>query len=287
MLQAFIIVAREGLESFLIVAIIMAYLKKTGRPQLVPVAYAGIVAAVLASIGTGLLFADIANQSLWEGILAVVATVMVGSLVIHMWKIGPKMKSQMELRLAAISQKPASKSAIVGIFLFSFLLLAREGMETALMLFQVKNQPFIIGGLLGLAAAAGIAVLWTKFSHLVNLKRFFQVTGAFLLVFMVQTLVYAFHELCEAGVFAQSDRWHELTEPYSPDGMYGKWFSFITVLIMGGWLVTAAVIDYNKRKKTKSKGSHHKVFVPGPVHAMAVSSGRDSSHRSAETPSLN
>ena len=35
MLQAFVITLREGLEAFLIVAISLAYLRKTGRPGLV------------------------------------------------------------------------------------------------------------------------------------------------------------------------------------------------------------------------------------------------------------
>jgi len=36
MLQAFVITLREGLEAFLIVAISLAYLKKSGRRSLIP-----------------------------------------------------------------------------------------------------------------------------------------------------------------------------------------------------------------------------------------------------------
>ena len=36
MLQAFVITLREGLEAFLIVAISLAYLRKSGRGELVP-----------------------------------------------------------------------------------------------------------------------------------------------------------------------------------------------------------------------------------------------------------
>ena len=49
MLQALIIVFREGFESFLTVAIIFAYLKKTGRDWLRPAVWWGIAASVGAS----------------------------------------------------------------------------------------------------------------------------------------------------------------------------------------------------------------------------------------------
>ena len=67
MLQAFVITLREGLEAFLIVAISLAYLKKTGRRELLPAVHWGIVASVILSIGAGLLLARARNQSLWEG----------------------------------------------------------------------------------------------------------------------------------------------------------------------------------------------------------------------------
>ena len=76
MLQAFIIMSREGLESFMIVAIILSYLRKTGRPRLVPVVYAGIVTAVLLSMGLGVVLMSVANISLWEGILGLTAVVL-------------------------------------------------------------------------------------------------------------------------------------------------------------------------------------------------------------------
>ena len=41
MFQAFVITLREGLEAFLIVAISLAYLKKTGRSSLIPAVHWG------------------------------------------------------------------------------------------------------------------------------------------------------------------------------------------------------------------------------------------------------
>ena len=90
MLQAFIVVFREGFESFLIVGIILAYLRRIGQHRLVPAMYWGIAASILASAGLGYMLYRGVNESLWEGVFGVVTIVLVGSLVIHMWKAGPR-----------------------------------------------------------------------------------------------------------------------------------------------------------------------------------------------------
>src|SRR3954454_12477468 len=103
MLQAFVITLREGLEAFLIVAISLAYLRKTGRGALVPAVHWGIAASIALSIGAGVLLAQAANQALWEGVLALVAAVLVGSLIVHMWRVGRHLKRDIEGRLEASS----------------------------------------------------------------------------------------------------------------------------------------------------------------------------------------
>ena len=151
MLQAFVVTLREGLEAFLIVAISLAYLKKTGRSALVPAVRWGIVASVLLSIGAGLLLAKAANQSLWEGVLALVAAVLVATLTVHMWRAGRYMKRDIEGRLEASSTR-AGGAAFFGVFMFTLLMITREGMETALLmnalLFTVQS-PQIVSGAIG------------------------------------------------------------------------------------------------------------------------------------------
>src|ERR671928_655013 len=100
MLPALIIVFREGFEAFLTVAIILAFLRKTGRDWLRPAVYAGIVASIVASFGLGWWLMRISDkQSLIEGILGVVAAVLVASFVVHVWRVAPRMKGDMERRL--------------------------------------------------------------------------------------------------------------------------------------------------------------------------------------------
>src|SRR5215471_244154 len=141
MLQAFVITLREGLEAFLIVAISLAYLKKTGRRELTPAVHWGIAASILLSVGAGLLLAKARNQSLWEGILGIVAAFLVASLTVHMWRAGRYMKKEIEGKLAVSSER-AGAGALWGVFAFTLLMITREGMETAMLmnalLFQVR-----------------------------------------------------------------------------------------------------------------------------------------------------
>jgi high-affinity iron transporter len=274
MLNSFIIVMREGFESFLLVAVILAYLRKSGQTWLTSSVFVAIALALAASAGlayvlnTGVDDATVqamfgsfiggyisqffANEALREAVLGAIAVVMVGTLVIHMWRHGPKVQQRMRERLDAVSSKGSRVAAVAGVFLFTFLMVTREGMETALMLMQVKDPNLISGALLGLLAAIAFAFGWAKFGHLINLRRFFQVTGIFLLLFMVQVSIYSFHEFSEAGLLPNSDYLHEATEKFSPDGLYGKWFSPIMIGICALWLLGAWLIDRRKSRQTTS-----------------------------------
>jgi len=243
MIPALIIVFREGFEAFLSVAIIFAFLRKTGRDWLRPAVYAGIVASVIASFGLGWWLMRV-NQSFWEGVLGLVAAVLVASFVVHVWRTAPKMKGDMERRLDAYSSPASRLMAVAGVFFFTMLMVTREGMETALMLIQVRNSRFILGSLLGIAAAAAMSWAWAHYGHRIDVKRFFQVTGLFLLLFTIQILFYSIHEFSEAEMLGKwSEAIHNATEPYSPVGIYGKWISMLMVGLCAAWLVGASMKD--------------------------------------------
>jgi len=246
MLPALIIVFREGFEAFLTVAIIFAYLRKTGRDSLRSAVYWGIAASIAASAGLGYLMMRV-NQPVWEGVFGVIAIVLVTSFVIHLWRTAPRMKQNMEQKLDRVSSPPSGALAFTGVFLFTLLMITREGMETALMLIQVKSGRFALGAIVGLAGAAAMSWTWAHYGHLINVRRFFQVTGIFLLLFAVQIAVYSFHEFSEAGIFPNSEAIHLATEPYSPVGIYGKWFSVVMIGICACWLAGTSIADRLRR----------------------------------------
>src|SRR5438309_6395871 len=192
------------------------------------------------------------NESMREGVLGVAAIVMVGTLVIYMWRTGPKLKEKMEERLGEVSAQRSGWTAFAGIFLFTALTISREGMETALMLLQVRSPRLIWGALLGLAAAGSMAWAWAQFGHLINVHRFFQVTGIFLLLFMAQVAIYTFHEFSEAGVLPNSEAMQAATEKFSPEGVYGQWFSVVMVGACAAWLLGAWLMDRTKGLRSNS-----------------------------------
>jgi len=254
MLPALIIVFREGFEAFLTVAIIFAFLRKTGRDWLRPAVYAGIVTSVIASFALGYVLMRLSQyQSMWEGILGVIAAVLVASFVIHVWRTAPRLKGDMERRLDTYSSKTSRFFAVAGVFLFTVLMVTREGMETALMLIQVRNSRFILGSLLGIAAAAAMAWAWAHYGHRIDIRRFFQVTGLFLLLFTVQILFYSIHEFSEAGLLPASEAIHVATEPFSPVGLYGKWFSVVMVGVCATWLVAVSMKDRFNRSRMPAR----------------------------------
>jgi high-affinity iron transporter len=243
MSQSFVITLREGLEAFLIIAISLAYLRKTGRERLVPAVHWGIAIAVAASIGAGVLLQRASNQALWEGILALVAAVLVGTLIVHMWRTGRKMKANIEGRLESSAMR-AGRAAFLGVLGFTVLMIAREGMETALLmntlLFQVSDKSVLVGALGGTLAAASVAWLWSRYGRRVNLSRFFQVTAIFLFVFVLQLVLWGFHELTEANIgIPNSEALHWATEPYGPDGIYGQYLTYLLVILPLGWLLAS------------------------------------------------
>jgi high-affinity iron transporter len=245
MIQAFVITLREGLEAFLIVAISIAYLRKSGRQELVPAVRWGIGVAVALSAAAAWVFHRAANQALWEGALAVVAAVSVASLTVHMWRTARRIKHDIEGHLHKSTLKTGT-AAFVGVFAFTLLMITREGMETALLmgtlLFQVQSVSIIAGAVIGTLSAALVASLWSRYGHRVNLALFFQVTAVFLLVFVCQLLIYGFHELMEANIFPYSEILHQATEPYGPDGTYGRYLTYLLVMLPMGWLALSSFV---------------------------------------------
>jgi high-affinity iron transporter len=160
-----------------------------------------------------------------------------------MWRTGKRIKRNIEGRLEVSATRPGA-AAFFGVLGFTVLMITREGMETALLmntlLFQVKAPLIIIGAAAGTVVAAGVAWLWSRYGQRVNLSRFFQVTAVFLLVFVVQLLIYGFHELMEANIgIPNSEALHWATEPYGPDGRYGQLLTYLLVLLPVGWLLAS------------------------------------------------
>jgi|SRR5438105_4371957 len=243
--QILLVTLREGIEMFLIVAIAAAYLRKSGRAALLSAVTWGSAAAIGISLGLGLWLTEVAVVPKWESLLAFVAAVLVVSMVIYMLRAAKHLRRDIGERLELAAERPG-RGAWLGVFLFVVLMITREGMETAFItasLFrQTETAPFVWGALAGLALAAALAWAWSRYGHRVNLALFFRVTSAFLVLFALQLMLYAFHEATEANLLPIDNAyWHIATEPYGPEGEYGALFTYALVLLPAAWLGIAAV----------------------------------------------
>jgi high-affinity iron transporter len=243
MWQGFTIALREGIEAFLIVALTLSYLKRTGRPQLARAVYAAIGVSLLTCGAAGYLFSKAANQSLWEGILALVAAVLVASLLVYMKRVSSHMKSDIENRIEASAVSATASKAFWGVFAFALLMITREGMEAALLvataLFEMRSSAVVTGLALGLAAAAAIGILWTRLGRSVNLKALLNISAVFLAIFVLQLLLYGVHELAEARLLPSSQAVHDATEILGPDGRIGHLLAYALAVIPTAWMITA------------------------------------------------
>jgi high-affinity iron transporter len=240
MLQILVITLRECIEAFLIVAITIAYLRKSGRSALLAPAYWGTATAIALSIVLGVALAEVAVQPLWEGILAAVAAVLVFGMVVYMLRAAKQLRTTINSNVEAAAQRPGAGAAF-GVFGFVLLMVTREGMETAFIVnalaLKTRSIEMLAGAAIGIGLAAALAWAWTRYGHRVRLDLFFQVTSIFLLLFVIQLLIYSFHELSETNLLPiDNEYWHELTEPYGPEGFYGQMLSAALVLVPMAWL---------------------------------------------------
>src|SRR5687767_7842040 len=97
MLEAFVITLREGVEAALILAIVLAYLKKTGRDSLTPYVYAGVGLALVASVAGAIALGRLKwNPEAFEGVIMLAGAACVIALVIWMNRHAKGLKRQIE-----------------------------------------------------------------------------------------------------------------------------------------------------------------------------------------------
>ena len=246
--QAFVITLREGIEAFLIVAISLAYLRKAGRADLASAVRWGIAGAVLVSALGGYALYNAQNQEWLDGPLAIIAAVSVTVLTVQMWRAGRHMKGEIEAKLQASTVR-AGVGAFVGVFLFTLLMISREGVETALLLFQLRQTlQLVAGAVLGVLGAALVAWLGTRLGRRVNVSLFMQMTAIFLFVFVVQLFIKGIHEMSEQHYLPFSEPIHAATESWGPDSAFGHLLTYLLVILPLGWWAI-------KRSFTSSPGN--------------------------------
>lgn len=204
--SGFLIMLREGLEAALIVAIVLAYLKRLGRDDEFRTVWLGTGAAVALSIAAGIaVFAAVGElegtaEEVTEGVIAFVAAGVLTWMIFWMGRQARLIKGTLQAKVdEAIAA--GSAFALAGI---AFVAVLREGLESALFLLstsvgQESNAAQLLGGLIGVAAAAAIGYLVYRGSRVVNLRVFFRVTGILIILFAAGLVAKGVHEFQEVG----------------------------------------------------------------------------------------
>ena len=234
MLQAFIITLREGVEAALIVGITLAYLTKIGRPELRRSVFAALIAAFVGSIGIAILLSRTQwNQDIFEGWIMLIAAVFVITMIVFMLKTGRALKGRIEGKVSLL----AGGNARFGLFLFVFLMVLREGVETVLILGAVSLNSTellsFLGTLSGVIVAIVFGVMFVKGSVRINLQKFFRVTTAILFFVAAQLIISGLHELSENGVLPSSREEMALIGPIVRNDL----FFFVTIVALAALMV--------------------------------------------------
>lgn len=213
-LGSFLIGLREGLEAALIIGILIAYLTRRDRRDVLPRLWWGVTAALALSLalGAGFTFGSYTlsfeAQEIVGGLMSLAAVAMVTWMVFWMMATGHRIKAELESG-AAQALAVGTGAAIAWI---AFVSVGREGLETTLMLWGWALQPeALLGALAGIGAAVVLGYLAYRGLAKISYATFFQWTGAFLIVVAAGILAYGVHDLQEAGLMPGPFSGHPIT----------------------------------------------------------------------------
>lgn len=204
MLGSGLIGLREGLETGIVVMVLVAFLVKSDRRSALKFVWLGVGAAIAIVVavflgihfGTQTLTGMAAEAA--AGIASLIAVIIVTSMVLVMKKAAASMSGKLKAGMDA-----ALEAGPVAVTVLAFLAVGREGLETALLMVGYAEGsstawPFI-GLLLGIVVAVAITVCMYLGAVRINLAKFFTYTGVFLVVVAAGILAYSVHAFQAMG----------------------------------------------------------------------------------------
>ena len=257
MLANFLIGLREGLEAALVVSILIAYLVKSDRRELLPRIWLGVGVAVVISLafGAALTFGPkgltFEAQELIGGGLSIIAVGFVTWMIFWMARAARGMGGALRAQI-----DHAAGAGRWSLTVVALLAVGREGLETALFLWAATQAATrgaggtgtpLVGAALGIAVAVLLGYLIYRGAIKINLTRFFTWTGAFLIIVAAGVLAYGVHDLQEARFLPGLNTLaFDVSRVIPPGSWYGTLLKGIfnfspatTVLEAAAWLLYA------------------------------------------------
>ena len=206
MLGSALILLREGLEASLVAVIVFVYVDKLGRRDLFPAIWAGVISAALIAGVAGAALVTVAGSLEGDARREVFAAIMLSAAAVLTWMVF-WMRSQarsIKTNLHSRVDKALAGGSAFALASVVFIGVLREGLETSLFCAAAVGQSSasgsIFGGVIGLAGAMLLGYAFYKGSAWLDLRRFFLLSGALLLVIAAGLLSRALAELQLAGL---------------------------------------------------------------------------------------
>jgi len=286
LISAFLIALREGVEAALVVGIILVYLSRTGRQSLARFVWYGVAAAAALSLAVAVALERWrVSQDGFEGLMLLVASVFVVTMIVWMNRVARHLKKEIELKVETYAAK-AGRAAGLGIFLFVFLMVLREGAELALILRAVElsseGLQTWIGTIIGIAVAVAVGLFFFKGTLRVPLHRFFAATSVILVLVAFQLALTGLHELSEARWLPSSKAEMAILGPIVRNELF--FFVFIlgaaALLILREWQTASqaknaqagkdALNDAEKRLLESQNRRQRRWMIAGAAASLTV-----------------
>jgi high-affinity iron transporter len=194
---------REGLETGIVVMILVAFLVKSDRRSALKWVWLGVAAAIAMTLTIFLVIqfsaytvSGLAAEAI-AGVASLVAVTIVTTMVLWMKKAAAGISGELRAEMSR-----ALETGALAVLVLAFLAVGREGVETALFMVgyaEAETAWPLIGLVIGVLVAAGIA--WGMYAGAVRiyLGKFFSYTGIFLIVVAAGILSYGIGALQTVG----------------------------------------------------------------------------------------
>ncbi|MET3860768.1 high-affinity iron transporter [Dietzia sp. 2505] len=256
-LANFLIALREGLEAALVVGVLVAYLVKVGRRDLLPRLWAGVAVAALVPLAAGAFMTwgpytlTFAAQEVLGGILSLLAVALITWMILWMGRHAADQKAGLESSIARAVDRSGR-----GIVWIALIAVGRESLETAMFVWATARSTMAtsaavpaVAVLCGLATAAVLGVAIYAGAVRIDIGAFFRWSGIFLIIVAAGIVSYGLGDLQEASVLPGWGNWaYDLSHlaPTSGIGLlpYTLAVAIVNVNLMPTWLQVLGWVAY-------------------------------------------
>jgi high-affinity iron transporter len=205
MFSSFLLSLREGLEAALVIGIVLGAVRQLRRTDCAYVVWSAVGSAAIVSVVAAILLRFLGwnlrgpAEPFFEGITLFAAAGLLTWMIVWMNGQAAQVRGVLEAGAREAVCSPGAR----GVFLLTFVAVAREGLELAVFLTAASvdssGTQTLAGAGLGLATASALGWLLFATTSRLNLGRFFQLTSGLLIFFAAGLVAKGVHEFNEIG----------------------------------------------------------------------------------------